>query len=104
MLRILQEDPDKTAAAVPFIQAIESDALDAATVLARWKLTLSRLILDCHALITPSTFLVDVDGREARERTAEELATHRCAGLPGKEFAPLSADVRRGVPELSRLF
>jgi len=68
MVRTIREDPTKTALADSFLRAIGSDELCAETVLAGWKLALGRLHSDCHAIITPSTFLVDDEGNTAGER------------------------------------
>lgn len=68
MIQSINADPRKSAAAGSFLSAIRQDVPNPDAVLAEWKLTLGRLFVDCHALITPSTFLVDKEGNTARER------------------------------------
>ncbi len=121
MIRSLTNDPGKAVASASFIRAIEQDDPQQEDIVAAWKLALGHLILDCHALITPSTFLIDSDGKEVRERvrkkrraegavdlyaadSADELAAVGCAGCLGREFAPLPANVRENAPELARCF
>lgn len=121
VIRGLVEDPRKAAAAETFIRLNNTETPQADAMVTAWKLALGRLILDCHSLITPSTYLVDVDGKTARERvremriaqgvananareSAEELAEAGCAGLPGHEFAPMSATARKSSPDLARHF
>jgi uncharacterized protein len=68
MIRSINEDPEKTSAADSFIHAINLDIPTADAVLKGWKLTLGKLFERCHALITPSTYLVDDEGNIATER------------------------------------
>jgi predicted YcjX-like family ATPase len=68
MVSSIKEDPTKKRLADPFIHEIGLDKLGPDAVLAEWKLTLGRFLRDCHAIITPSTFLVDEEGTMARER------------------------------------
>lgn len=68
MIRTITGDPDKKCSADSFFRAINLDKPIPDAVLAGWKLTLGRLFVGCHTLITPSTFLVDDEGSTARER------------------------------------
>lgn len=64
----LTDDPTKATLAKPFIDTINQQIPERDAVLAAWKLALGKLVDALHALITPSTFLVDSQGNNARER------------------------------------
>ncbi|MEI6607081.1 MAG: YcjX family protein [Verrucomicrobiota bacterium] len=81
MVSSIIEDPTKKSLANSFIRKIGSDKLCAEAVLSEWKLALGRLHSDCHATITPSTFLVDGAGNTARERVVA-LRSLKKSGKP----------------------
>jgi predicted YcjX-like family ATPase len=121
VIRGLNNDPHKAAAAEPFFEKTSKSEPTADGIVDAWKLTLGDLILNCHALITPSTFLIDADkGQTAMERirvarkanqkgsddkvSAQELKTVGCSGLPGQEFAPLPVSLRNSAFDITRRF
>ncbi len=69
-----------------------------------YKVALARLALAYRPLISPSTFLLGVDGRMASTGEAEAIAADRVAGLPGAELVPLPAAVREARPGLAAEF
>lgn len=85
-----------------YLELVERTQFNAEEVLHAYKLALARAALACRPLISPSTFLLDCEGSHAPKKSAEELATRRCSGLPAdsqsgknREFAPLP-DIARG--------
>jgi predicted YcjX-like family ATPase len=65
-------------------------------VIPAYKLSLANLILSFKPLVSPSTFLLDVDGKLAVPNTPEALAASRYAGLgPDTQFAPLPPALRK---------
>jgi|GEM_PF-5693750 len=71
MLKNMLETPCKTAVAEPFLSTIKSTAPQPVAVIAAWKLCLARLFLSCHTIITPSTFVVDNEGKTPVDRVNE---------------------------------
>ncbi|MCX7011086.1 MAG: YcjX family protein, partial [Candidatus Sumerlaeota bacterium] len=96
--------------AQPFLALQERAGLGLHELIGEYKRTLGRLILNYKPLISPSTFLLDPQGRPARGGTAEELAERQTAGLgprtgggAPREFAPLCAVARARHPMLAAL-
>ena len=60
-----------------------------------YKLALANLILNFKPLISPSTFLLDLNGQAARLDAPEKLAASRASGADSEnEFCPLPAGLR----------
>lgn len=98
-------------AAGRFRGAAETAAASADDVVGAYRLALATFVLDFQPLVSPSVFLLDVEGRQAAadsgRRTAEEqrraLADARLAGLDGRsQFAPLPRSVREARPDLAK--
>lgn len=85
--------------------AKEGQPPEPARLIESYKVALAALILKFQPLVSPSTFLVDVDGNEAPwKNNAEELAEGRYAGLKDAEFAPLPEDAFTKWPSVVQAF
>lgn len=89
MLNYWSDHSDYRQAIAPYMELLERPGVSFNELVHGYKLALGRLILGYHPLISPSTFLLDTDGRQADGSTAEALAATRFAGLRGAEFCPL---------------
>jgi predicted YcjX-like family ATPase len=88
----------------PFFAALGKPGVAEADLLSAYRLSLANLILAYRPRVSPSTFLLDEQGRPAKPAAADELAAGRASGLAGREFAPLPAEVRAERPELAAAF
>ncbi len=85
-----------------FCEASENDA---EAIAHRYKLLLGGLLTEYSALITPSTFLLDMEGKTPEDETAENCSSNRWVGLgKGREFAPLPDSVFKDRPELVKQY
>lgn len=73
-------------------------------IVEEYKKTLARLVLNFRPIVSPSTFLVDQKGCQARGKTPEEIAGGRFSGLSGEEFAPLPESLLSKIPYLKQVF
>ncbi len=104
ILAHIENDTPYRNSCAPFLKLLQSDALEMELVPA-YKLALAHLILQYKPLISPSTFLLDLQGKAAKPEAAESLAANRIAGLDAqREFVPLSATFREANPNLAALF
>jgi hypothetical protein len=102
---VIANDTAYRAACQPFLTVVNGAAVDETAVLKAYRLSLANLILGFKPLVSPSTFLLDVNGQPARPDTPEALAEARFSGLgAGSEFCPLPANVRSASPDLAALF
>jgi predicted YcjX-like family ATPase len=112
--------------AADFLALVGGDGKMAdAAVTDAFKLALARFIMEFKPLVTPSVFLLDTDGSQARGTTPEEVASGRRIGVrPGEldgsgasfgfgpddpapaagEFAPLPAAARAANPKLAEAY
>jgi len=97
-------DTGNAALAGEFVTALDRDGVTAEELTVAYKLALARFALAYRPLISPSVFLLGVDGKMARPGEAEEIAAERHAGLPGADLAPLPSTLRARRPELTELF
>lgn len=94
ILTMIANDAGYRACCTPYLDACRTDA-SAAGLLKGYKLALANLILNFKPLVSPSTFLLDVQGQAAKPDTPENLAATRCLGLgPDAEFCPLPNAMR----------
>jgi len=85
--------------------ALTGQDVPAAELLKAYKLALARLALAYKPYISPSTFLLDLQARVNKRRSAEEMASDFPAGLDmGSEFAPLPRQARDRQPVLAAEF
>lgn len=102
MLEAIRNDPKKKRDAAPFLDSVRSETPSETDILRSYKEALSRFVLDCHSLISPSTFLVDTFGKEASGATPDEIVSGtnydppcpRFSGLENGEFAPLPSQTK----------
>lgn len=105
ILSVVGNDTAYRAACQPFLAALGGAGVDETAVLRAYRLSLANLILGFKPLVSPSTFLLDVNGQPARPDTPEALADARFSGLgKGSEFCPLPVAVRAARPDLTTLF
>jgi predicted YcjX-like family ATPase len=95
MLGLFVNDSGYRSCSAPFLEAIKKPGAGPAELVKAYKLALANLILNFKPLISPSTFLLDVQGQPARPDSAENLAEARFSGLDAEsEFCPLPAELR----------
>lgn len=105
LLAVVANDTAYRTACAPFLAAAAEPVVKDADLLRAYRLSLANLILGFKPLVSPSTFLLDVNGQPARPDTPEALADTRYSGLAaGSEFCPLPAAVRAARPDLAGLF
>jgi len=107
ILRFLEVRPEYREHAGEYLALMRDRERDSAPILPLFKELLGRLILDYKPIVTPSTFIVAVDGgypgRE--DRSVERLVARRSCGLDAdSEFAPLTADARGRWPQTAQAF
>lgn len=101
--RVANDTPARTCC-TPYLQALQADTPDEAGLIGAYRLSMAQLILSLKPFVSPSTFLIDTEGTKAKVEPAATMAAGRRAGLAGAEFAPLPADVRAKLPELTAQF
>lgn len=90
-----------------FLDTLAVPTTPADELLAAYRLALATAISAPHykPFVSPSTFLLDADGRLARGDTPEAVAAGRVAGLTADaQFCPLPANFRGKRPELAGTF
>jgi predicted YcjX-like family ATPase len=89
----------------PYLAALQHKALSEKSILAEYRLALGRLVLDNNPLISPSCYLVGRDGNRPGGSSPEQLADRGVVGVNAdSQFAPLSNEARRRLPELAGRF
>ena len=105
VLRLIENDTPYQQACEAFLALLHTDHSSEEALLQAYKLSLARLILGFKPLISPSSFLLDAQGKLARGNTPEEIAQGRHCGLDAmQEFFPLPASLRTKFPDLSQKF
>ncbi len=95
MISLFLNDTSYRSCSAPFLDAIKRAGATEPELLHAYKLSLANLILNFKPLISPSTFLLDIQGKPARLDTAENLAATRFAGIDAhSEFFPLPVELR----------
>jgi predicted YcjX-like family ATPase len=95
VLGVIRDDTSFRKCCTPFLELAEKPDAAEADLIATYKLSLANLILSFKPLVTPSTFLLDVDGKPAAPDTAENIAAGRYTGLgPDAQFVPLPFALR----------
>lgn len=99
--------------ATEYLDTLEQNGPDAKRIIDTYKVALARFCTRYKPMITPSTFLLDQEGKMPESQSGEEFinreAATRYAGLPpqgsgDRQFAPLSENVRRASPDLVKKF
>ena len=104
LTRIEQDTPTHEVSA-EFLAELQKPQPNAESLIHSYKLSLARGILAYRPIVSPSTFLLDVQGSVARYGNAEELANERIVGLTAEQqFVPLPRSVRQAHPELATQF
>lgn len=104
LTRVQNDTPYRTACQ-PYLDALHKPDPGEAEIVRGYKLSLANLILAFKPMVSPSTFLLDVNGSPAKPDTPEHLADARIAGIGrGYEFAPLPEAVRVAQPALGTAF
>ena len=102
--RIEQDTPTRNVSH-EFLTELQKPQPNHDTLIHTYKLSLARSILAYRPIVSPSTFLLDVQGSVARHDTADSLAMTRIIGLSSdQQFVPLPAAVRRSQSELATRF
>jgi predicted YcjX-like family ATPase len=123
VLETLQDSPEFSTQAEPFLQAVTgaendpSKGLDEELLLTTYRRTLARLAVSSMPFITPSSFLLDPYGNYVAENVLALrgkfddsslidalVKTQYCGLSKDEQFAPLSAILREANPELTERF
>ncbi|MGL4420358.1 MAG: YcjX family protein [Gemmataceae bacterium] len=95
MLRRLRTDTGLRNDSAEFLAETESASPTEAVLLGAYRLGLARQILQYKPLVSPSAFLLNLEGDTARGSDAHQLADNRCVGLgPESQFCPLPPNLR----------
>jgi uncharacterized protein len=104
MLALISNDSAYRNCCEPYLNRVAENAPEA-EILRAYKLSLANLILNFKPLVSPSTFLLEVNGQAAKPDTPEALAETRYLGLgPQSEFCPMPANLRAANPEMHARF
>ena len=102
LLDHLEQDPVGRVVAAEFRDAAARSGAGARDIVLAYRLALARLICAWKPLVSPSVFLLDRNGRVARDVGETELVASRRCGLDdAREFAPLPGEVRNANAELA---
>lgn len=111
LIEYIGSQRDYRELAEPFMAAQSFPNIDEAEMIGRYRVALANFIFNFKPMVSPSTFLLDVNGKQARGASPAEVAATRVAGLSthdgipdAGEFAPLSARTRATHAELTALF
>ncbi len=104
VLAMVRSDPQAAGLAGELEAALAQPRVSAGELVSGYRLLLARLALSYRSLVTPSTFLLDVEGRMAELGRPEVIAAARPAGLVDAELAPVPTLLRARRPDLARLF
>ncbi len=107
LLGYFKSHSDYRAAVAPFMEQLsrtEQTVADFEVLVDAYKLALAQMALDCKPLISPSVFLLDEQGVQAkRDQSAERLARSRLVGVSEeRQFVPLPKSVREEFPALHK--
>jgi predicted YcjX-like family ATPase len=95
ILSLIGNDTGYRACCAPYLAAVQKPNVTEGELLRAYRLSLANLILSFKPLVSPSAFLLDVNGQPAKPDTPEALAEARCVGLDrASEFCPLPALLR----------
>ncbi|MFP4671814.1 MAG: YcjX family protein [Desulfohalobiaceae bacterium] len=102
ILKHFENQYDYARITAPYLQYVQQENVSLDGVLALYKETLAKLILDFKPLISPSTFLLDKNGQLAEPGQVTEISQARYAGISKDEqFAPLPREVCRKYPRMA---
>lgn len=107
LLRFLELRPEYREPSRDYAALLDSPQTDWPTLLHGYRTLLGRLICHYKPIVTPSTFIVDVDGGypAAGDRSIERLAVTRFSGLAAdRQFAPMHAEARTRWPQSAAAF
>lgn len=112
MLKYIQSDTAYRNKAEDFLELQSRDSLQENEVLNSYRDTLARYTINFKPMISPSTFILDREGKMPESQSIDDFlaeARTRYLGLPPKnekslEFAPLSAQARENNPTLTKAF
>lgn len=102
ILSYYKHHPDYESAAKEYFDMLKGGNINMPETIAKYKLTLARLILGFKPLISPSCFLLDTAGSSAKPGTAEQIANSRHTGIDERNsFAPLPEDICKANPAIA---
>jgi predicted YcjX-like family ATPase len=103
----IMSDGDYRDLAKEFLEIQGQDRpIEAETILGVYKIGLARFRRSFRPFVTPSSFILDVEGRMINSRLEPEgMVVGRLCGVgEGAEFVPLGEDARKRNPELAERF
>lgn len=90
VINMLGHDAKYAAIGKPYLDLLATSSFDEQTLIAEYKRCLYSLARDRLPLVSPSTFLLDMNGAVAKRIPEEEILQTRFSGLSSAdEFAPL---------------
>ena len=102
VLNHLEQDPVGRQEAAQFRAEAARFGAGRRDVVLAWRRALARLVHACKPFVSPSVFLLDRNGKSARNVPETELVAERRCGLDEwREFAPLPGEVRNWNPGLA---
>lgn len=104
VLAMVRSDVQAASLAGELEAALSKPEVSAGELVHAYRLLLARLALSYRSLVTPSTFLLDTEGRMAQPGRVEAIAAARAAGFADAELAPVPTALRTRRPDLARLF
>ncbi len=114
LLEHFDNDSDYRAITEPYVKVIRDRASDETKILLAYRKALAKLTLNFKPLISPSTFLLDTQGKYPSlegvvgndpEILSDFIAERRASGLTfDEQFSPLDRKARQQFPDVARKF
>jgi predicted YcjX-like family ATPase len=105
VIGLLNDDRHYRDCSEEFLTLLQKDNASEQELLTAYKQALGRLIRAFKPNVSPSTFLLDLQGQRNNAATIEKMAETFFAGLnETSQFAPLSKNLRTGQPDLANRF
>jgi predicted YcjX-like family ATPase len=105
VLSLLDDDRHYRECSGAYLSLLEENTPTDQALLRTYKQMLARLIRAFKPNVSPSTFLLDLEGKRNKAETVEEMADSFFSGLDAaSEFVPLSKRARAALPELAARF
>ena len=105
VLNWLERDDTYAKHSEDYRNLLDKAELSEEEILIEYKRTLAKLTMAYKPLISPSTFLLDLEGTEATNKPIEELVAERHVGVDaGQQFTPLSSRAAETNPAIAEAF